>query len=267
MTLSRALAAFVLAAALAAPAMAAAPTAPLRLPAFRPGPVMTFAAENRVTQSDSPNVPLGTGRKWTFDLQVLAAAPDGTAIVRYTLRSSVTAGPDSRGDPWFALMKDTPIDLNVDPSGVPQKVSNYAAIKARFLPILPATVSAADADTVLQNNLVDTVLVRIAGMQVRPEIPVGHTVLPADEQAAPDHQVTRSIDFVGLDAKTCEAEIQRTTTLTVTRQQGAPITETLRSSALISTSDGWLSSLDETVTVGGLVETDTIRRTTPVGCR
>ena len=255
---SCAVAAGALAIALPAFAEIAPATQPLTLPPFRPGPVMTFKAEDRVLQTDTPTAPVGTGRSWTFDLQVLKAEPGGGAVVRYVLRSFESAGAYTKGDGFWSLVKDTPVELDVGPDGTPRDIVNFDAIKGPFVARYPAESAKA--------GLYDAVLVWMAAMQGRGPLAPGRTTLPAAPAIDDFHHVTQTIDFDGVDAGLCQAKVGRTTARTIDRVGAPPIVDALTSTAMVSTADGWLVSLDERTT-GTLVIQHTVQRTSAAGCR
>ncbi len=260
MVVSRVLAA-VAAALLAASAHAQPAPATVTLPAFRPGPMMTFEGDDRIDRSDVVNAPAGTERKWTFDLQVLSLDPDGGAVVRYTLRSSQTTGAYASGDAFWAVVKDTPVEIDVDPTGIPRKVTNFDAIKARFHAAYPNDVST-------EAGLVDQVLLWMAAMQVRdPLTPLQVVTLPTPPSPDSFHHVVRTILLMGVDTRACEAVLARTTTQTIDNAAGPPITSALHTQARVSTADGWVIHLDEQLMSGQLTVTHTLQRTTPAGCQ
>jgi hypothetical protein len=261
--LSRAALGATLAAAALIAASAQAQTAPatVTLPGFRPGPVMTFEGDDRVDRSVVATAPVGTERKWTFDLQVLSLDPDGGAVVRYTLRSSQTTGGYASGDPFWALLKDAPVEIDVDATGMPRKLVNFEAIKARFQTAYPH-------EAAVYNDLVDPAgLGWMAGMQVRDPLPLGQVVaLPTEPSADAFHHVVRTIQVMGVNAQACQEIIARTTTQTVDHPPGAPLETALHTTARISTADGWTVSLSEQLVSDKLLVTHTLQRTTAAGC-
>lgn len=246
--------------ALGAPALAdvVPATAELHLPPFRPGPVMTFQAEERVLQTDTPNAPVGTGRKWTFDLQVISVNPGGGAVVRYVLRDFETAGAYDKGAAFWSLQKGAPIEISVDSGGTPQFIANFDAIKARFLAHYPVEAS-------VQSSLLDPVMFWMAGMREHGTIAPGRTTLSAPPPFDDFHHIVQTMDLDGVDAALCQAKIERTTTQTIDRPTLTPIVDELHTTEMISTVDSWPVTLDER-SAGGMVVQHTLKRLTPAGC-
>ena len=193
-------------------------------------------------------------------------------------RSATCTGVFERGKGFYAALKDIPVEVIVDPSGIPKEIANWDRVKDHFY---AAAVDDNARKQIQRLNaeqqmswasiLFSQILTTMAAMQGRGPITVGHTMLDSpvenDPPPAPQISVSRSIDYLEGNPAQCTAKVARTTTQTVQINGKTEPPETLETVADVSTSDGWIVDLHETRPGDpNFSESTDIHRTTPNPC-
>jgi len=247
---------------------------PLRLPNFRAGETVQFSSKTTVHNASRGGQALDSGTSVSFEVQVLKVTADG-AQLRWTLREGTTWGTETPVSvkTWLASFRNVPIEVETDPSGLPLKITNWASIHDRVrLNGSDQEMAGAPSPDIIEAALKQSFLmygptsdlVTMAAMQVREATPVGHTDLQSYD--LPNVHEARSIDVDGVTPSTCLVEIKRSTIQTVTLDSRPRPPSVLATSAVVSTADGWIVSLHETLSSPNFLKTTEITRAETAPC-
>lgn len=261
---------------LAAPAASAAqvrtegPFVDLGAKADRPGDHYRYVSETDfVRTGDHPGRQVN---RFVFDIEVMAVSED-RRILRYTLREAAIEDASQPGiqlvmNAWIGI----PVDVETHPGYEPYRLLDWAGVRTRLFaaldkaPGLPAGTRGAlstaydayepDSPVLARKVLGD--LMALAGMQI-PAVPKRRFDLPDESRPMPGGGTLESVASIttdDVDEARCELTFSRDTRRDAVGSP-KPFGMRLKTTATMSSHDGWVLSLVETETLKTDAESST----------